>query len=473
VPEAEAFRRPTGGRRFHAEQALLPQGWARDVALEVDHAGRLTAVLAEQSPRSGDLILRGPVLPGMPALHSHAFQRAMAGLAEWRASDGDDFWHWREAMYRFAGRIGPEDARAIARWLYVELLEHGYTAVAEFHYIHRQPDGRPYARPAEMMLAHLGAARDAGIAFTALPVLYQWAGCDRRPLAARQQRFRSSPDEVLAIAAAVRSAAMADPDVRAGIAPHSLRAADLDSIRAAVGQLHHDTPDAPVHVHVAEQTREVEEVLAYHGRRPVALLAETVGLDARWCLVHATHVDAEELRAMAASAAVVGLCPSTEANLGDGLFPVEAYRAAGGRWGIGGDSHVCRDPAEELRLLEYGQRLHTRRRNRITGAVSAAVGTTLWLEACAGGAQALGQPMGELAPGKRADWLVLDPQHPDLHGHAMDSITNAMLFAAAGPVIDEVWVAGKVLVRGGRHPQREAALAGWRECLTRLMREPA
>jgi formimidoylglutamate deiminase len=466
---------PAAARRYFADQALLPDGWARDVLMTVDAGGDIVAIERgapawPASSRPPDLVrLPGPVIPGMPALHSHAFQRAMAGLAEHRAADGDDFWHWRELMYRFAGRMGPDEAEAIARWLYIELLEQGYTAVAEFHYVHRQPNGQSYAEPAEMMLAHLRAARAVGLPFTALPVLYQWAGFDRRELSERQARFRSTPDEVLSIAAAVRREAPGDPDVRAGLAPHSLRAADPEAIREAVAGLWGDDPSAPVHMHLAEQTAEVDACLAYWRCRPGQLMMDRIGLDPRWCLVHATHIDPSEQAGLARSGAVVGLCPTTEANLGDGVFPLKHFRELGGRWGIGGDSHVCRNPAEELRLLEYGQRLIERRRHRVTGPQTGAVGTTLWLEACAGGAQALGRPMGAIAPGRRADWVVLDDRDADLCDAAGDALSNAQIFAAAGPTIREVWVAGRAVVSEGRHPGRAAAHSAWRAARARLL----
>ena len=435
---------------YYAEEALLPTGWAKRVRIEVDAGGDIALVQPDASNDCAERLV-GPVLPGMANVHSHAFQRAMAGLAEVRGAPEDDFWSWRELMYKFAGRITPQQATAIARHLYVEMLKCGYTAVAEFHYVHGDAAGKPYANPAEMSLAHVGAARETGIAITMLPVLYSYANFGTAPLGSRQRRFRGGPEDILAIVGAVRATAAGHADVNCGVAPHSLRAVDLDGLQDLLAGLESIDPRAPIHIHVAEQTREVSDSIAFSGKRPVEWLLEHLPVDARWCLVHATHLTEAETRAMAQSGAVAGLCPTTEANLGDGIFALPEYRAAGGRYGIGSDSHVSRNPFEELRLLEYVQRLVQRRRNITAGGISQAVGTTLWLEAAAGGAQALGRAMGTLATGQRADFVVLDGERPDLAGRSGDILANAAVFSGSEGLVRDVMVGGRWQVREGRH----------------------
>ncbi len=441
---------------YYAAQALLPTGWAANVRVEVDGGGTIFSVQAGAAAEGAER-LSGPLLPGMANLHSHAFQRAMAGLAEVRGAPDDDFWSWRELMYKFAGRITPQQAASIARYLYIEMLKNGYTAVAEFHYIHNDISGKSYATPAEMSLAHVGAAGEAGIAITMLPVLYSYGNFGAAPLGPRQQRFRSGPEDILAIVEAVRSAADGRADVHCGVAPHSLRATDLDGLQDLLAGLDSIDAAAPIHIHIAEQTREVDDSIAFSGMRPVAWLLEHLPVDRRWCLVHATHLNDDETRSLAQCGAVAGLCPTTEGNLGDGIFPLPAYRVAGGRYGIGSDSHVSRDPFEELRLLEYVQRLVLRRRNINAGAMSAAVGTTLWLEAAAGGAQAMGRSMGGLVAGRRADLVVLDAQRPDLAGRSGDMIANAAIFSGTSGLVRDVMVGGRWQVREGRHLLEDAA----------------
>lgn len=453
---------------YYAENALLPSGWARNVRIGIDARGDIASVRPDASAE-GAARLAGPVLPGMASLHSHAFQRAMAGMAEMRGSADDDFWSWRELMYKFVARLTPKQAAAIARFVYIEMLKSGYTAVAEFNYVHHDADGKRYANVAEMSLTHVVAARDAGIAITMLPVLYTYANFGAAPLGPRQQRFRTDPAAVLSIVEAVRRWAPEDRDVRAGVAPHSLRAVDLDGLQDLLAGLASIDPQAPVHIHAAEQTREVEDSIAFSGKRPVEWLLEHLPVDRRWCLVHATHLTEAETRGLAQSGAVAGLCPTTEGNLGDGIFPLPQFRAAGGRFGIGGDSHVSRNPFEELRLLEYVQRLVLRQRNVTSGQVSAGVGTTLWLEAAAGGAQAIGRAMGEIAVGKRADLVVLDAGHPDLAGRSGDSITNAAIFSGSDGLVRDVMVGGRWQVREGRHPREGQASADYVKAVKDLL----
>jgi len=451
---------------YFTTDALLPAGWARDVRIEVDARGAFAAVEANASADGAER-LAGPALPGIANLHSHAFQRAMAGLTETRGDPDDDFWTWRELMYRFVARLAPEQAQAIARHLYIEMLKGGYTAVGEFHYVHNDPQGRPYAEPAEMLLRHLAAAREAGIAVTLLPSLYAWSGFGAQALKARQRRFASDARQICRMLEASR--AHLSEDVRAGVAPHSLRAADPRQLAELLAAARAVDPAAPVHIHAAEQAKEVVDCLAWSGKRPVQWLLENARLDAHWCVVHATHMSAGETAALAASGAVAGLCPSTEGNLGDGVFPMLAYRHAGGGWGIGGDSHVSRDPAEELRLVEYAQRLVARRRNLVVGRTSAAVGTTLWLEAAEGGARALGRACGRIAPGCRADLVVLDAARPDLEARSGDAIANALVFSGAQGLARDVMVAGRWVVREGSHAGEEAAATHYARAVRELL----
>lgn len=436
-------------KKYYAREALLPRGWARDVTIAV-HKGDIVEVKA--GARDGER-LAGPVLPGMANLHSHAFQRGMAGLTETRGPAADDFWTWRELMYRFVERVTPAHAKAIATHLYIEMLLHGYTAVAEFHYVHD---------PAGALDRHLAAAREAGIAITLLPSLYSWSGFGEKPLLPRQRRFSSTVGDIAKSVAALQPELSAD--VRVGVAPHSLRAVDPAALKEVVR-----IADGPIHIHAAEQTKEVDECKAALGKRPVEWLLSQMPVDKRWCIVHATHMTDEETRALAASGAVAGLCPTTEGNLGDGIFPLAEYRASGGRYGIGGDSHVSRDPAEELRLLEYFQRVSARKRNIVTTERSPGVGTTLWSEAAAGGAQAVGRRMGAIAAGMRADLVVLDAQHVDLEGRHGDALANALVFSGGSGFVRDVMVAGRWVVRSKRHSKARQARATYKRTLKDLL----
>lgn len=439
----------------------LPQAWsapgppaARQLA--VDSAGRWMAAADAAARRTA---LSGLALPGIPNLHSHAFQRAMAGLAEQRVAGQDDFWSWRETMYHFAGRVGPDQLRAIAAQLYMELLEQGYTEVCEFHYLHQQPDGRPYADPAAMSLALLEAAREVGIGLTLLPVLYLSGGFDGRPLAPRQQRFSTgSVDGFLRLVE--RLLVHEDLGFRVGIALHSLRAVPAAALAEVLaGFADERFADArgprPVHIHIAEQTGEVNDCLAVRGARPVHWLLDHACVGEHWCLVHATHLDSVEISALAATGATVAICASTEANLGDGLFPLRAYLDAGGRFGIGSDSHVGTSPVEELRWLEYGQRLQQRARicaQDPQGRVAEAL-----LAQClqAGGRVARADGGHVWEPGHRADLVLLDEQAAELAVLPPERRIDGWIFNGNRPLVREVMVGGRWVVNEGRHRARE------------------
>jgi formimidoylglutamate deiminase len=453
-------------RALFAETALLPEGWARDVRITLAPGGTVAGCDAGVEPGDCER-LAGPVVPGMPNLHSHAFQRAMAGLTERAGETRDSFWTWREVMYRFVERLEPEDVGGIAAQLYVEMLKAGYTAVAEFHYLHHDKDGRRYADRNLLGKMILAAASVTGIGVTLLPVLYQTNGFGGVPASPAQRRFVNGVEDILGMIDALRRE-VAGTDHRIGLAPHSLRAVPPEALAEAAAGLRSQDPDAPIHVHVAEQRREVEECLAWSGARPVEWLLGNAALDASWCLVHATHVTAAEAALLARSGAVAGLCPTTEANLGDGIFPFAAFAGARGSWGVGSDSHISVDPREELRWLEYGQRLTQERRNLAGLGAAGSTGAVLWKAALAGGAAALGRHIGALAPGRRADLLVLDADAPALYGRSGDALLDSLVFAGIGSAVRDVMVGGRWLVREGRHIREDKIAAGYRRAIDRL-----
>lgn len=451
-----------------AESALLPSGWAENVRLGVGPDGRFTEVVAG-ARRDRAEPLPGPALPGMPNVHSHAFQRAMAGLAESAEPEGDSFWTWREVMYGFVGRIGPDALGAIAAQLYVEMLKAGYTAVGEFHYLHHDAHGGAYADPAELSLRVVEAALETGIGITHLPVLYAYGGFGGARPTPTQRRFLNDPDRFLTLVEALYRQYQGDVRVRIGIAPHSLRAVSPELLKRVLDALAELDPSAPVHIHVAEQQREVDECLAWSGARPVAWLLDNVPVSGRWCLVHATHMTGEETRALARSGAVAGLCPTTEANLGDGLFPLADFLAAGGVFAVGSDSHVSVSPAEELRWLEYGQRLFTRRRGVVAPAGGGSVGAELYRTALRGGAQALGRAIGAIEVGGSADLVVLDHAHPRLAGREGDLLLDSLIFSGNQSPVRDVMVAGRWVVRDGRHEKEDAILARYLKAVAGLV----
>lgn len=454
---------------YFAPRVLLATGWAHNVRLEVDELGMLTAITPEASSHES-IPLSGPVVPGMPNLHSHAFQRVMAGLAEVAGDPQDSFWTWRELMYRMVQRLTPEQVGVIARQLYIEMLKGGYTQVAEFHYLHNDISGKPYADRGEMT-AHLSAAAgDAGIGLTLLPVLYSYAGFGGQPAQAGQQRFIQDVDSYLQQQAVIQRQINGNALQNLGLCFHSLRAVTPEQMYQV---LKASAPTLPVHIHIAEQQKEVNDCLNWSGQRPISWLYDHLDINARWCLIHATHADAYEVTKMAHSGAVAGLCPTTEANLGDGIFPGVDYLAQEGRWGIGSDSHVSLNVVEELRWLEYGQRLRDQRRNRLIAQEKTRVGDVLYLQALSGGAQACGVPVGQLSVGYRADWLVLDNQDPYLAAATDNALLNRWLFAGHVGQIRDVYVGGVARVVDGVHPQQQAAASDFLQLLQQLSQESA
>ena len=450
---------PSRGIRYQAGRLWRPDGWEAGAAFGVTDAGNLLDDAGDGAESLGQW-----VLPGMPNLHSHAFQRAMAGLAERKGKSEDSFWSWRETMYGFAATVGPEQLKAIAAQLYVEMLKAGYTHVCEFHYLHHQPDGTPYAPAEAMSLALVEAAREAGIGLTLLPVLYMSGGFDGRALGERQRRFGHDVDAYLRLLQTLR--AHEREDLRVGIALHSLRAVPEAALREVLAS--NLASDGPIHIHIAEQIGEVQDCLALRGARPVEWLFDHVEVDARWCLVHATHLTVAETAQIAGSGAVAGLCPTTEANLGDGVFPLTPYLEAGGTLGIGSDSHVSVSPVEELRWLEYGQRLQTRHRNIAARHPGDSVGDTLWRAALRGGAQAAGAAIGELRDGARADLIVLDDTSPLLAARDERSVLDSFLFAGNTPLVRDVMVGGRWQVQGFRHRDEERIAARYRATVAAL-----
>ncbi len=433
------------------QQARLPDGWARNVRVTVTD-GQISAVESGVDPGDAERV-SGAVIPAMTNLHSHAFQRAMAGLAERGGAGVDDFWAWRAAMYGFLGKLTPDQVEAIAAQLQVELLEQGYAGICEFHYLHNAPDGGHYDDPAEMAWVIRRAAETTGIGLTLTPVLYTSSGFGGAPPTDGQKRFIFDVDGFLKLVETTKAEA---------ISFHSLRAVTPEQMATVLAA----APDLPIHIHAAEQTGEVEACLAWSGERPVEWLLNHQDLGGRWALVHATHMTDAEATGLARSGATAVLCPSTEGNLGDGFFNAAPYLAAEGRFGIGTDSHVSTNPAEELRWFEYGRRLQARRRT-LGGEEGGNVGAWLWTQAARAGSGPTGRSVGEIAVGARADFVVLDPDHPTLAGRSGDLILDSFVFSGQGAV-REVWAGGKRLVQDGRHIARDTVAARYRSAIQAL-----
>ncbi len=431
---------------FLAAAALLPQGWAADVRILADGTGRITAVEPGTRRAPAADRLRGAVLPGIPNLHGHAPRRALAGA---------------DPGARLPEALGPEALEAIAAMLQVELLEQGFTALCEVHDLHHQPDGRPYADPAEMALRHLAAARSTGIGLTLLPALRRHGGIFGKPARPEAMRGLNELDRFAAILARCREVAAGDPQAMIGAAPCDLGAVTPAMLQAVAAM------DGPIHIHAARQQAEVAECLAAQHARPVEWLLDNAPVDQRWCVVHAIHIDPQEVEDLAASGAVAGLCPSSEAARGDGLFPLPAYRARGGRFGIGTDIHACLSPREELRQLETAQRLALRRADA-TG-LGPHPARPLLEAVLAGGAQASGRPLGAIAPGMRCDLVELDPEHPALVGRAGDALLDAWVFGPAAGAVRTVVCGGRRVVEAGRHLARLDVAEAFGQAMRRLL----
>jgi len=442
------------------ERAWIDKTWAKQVRMQVV-GGRITSIETDV-PATADDERHGVALPGLCNVHSHGFQRGMAGLSERRSRPDDNFWSWREIMYRFLDRLTPENVAAITAQAYVEMLETGFTRVGEFHYLHHDPAGAAYADRAEMAGAIAEASATSGIGLTLLPVFYAHGNFGAAPPSRGQRRFLNDIDGFAALLDASRPKLKDDANI--GVAPHSLRAVTPEEL-AALLRL---SPIGPVHIHAAEQVKEVADCVAWSGARPVEWLLDNAGVDERWCLIHSTHLDEQEVPRLAASGAVAGLCPITEGNLGDGIFPAVDYLAAGGRFGIGTDSNILVDAAQELRALEYSQRLAQRARALLASDDAPFVGANLFAHAVDGGAQALGVSAG-LAAGHAADIVTLDLDHSAFAGTDDATLLDRWIFAARAGAIDSVWRAGVKRVEHGRHVEAEAVGTAYRACVARLL----
>ena len=433
-----------------AETALTPEGWVEAVRVVLGPDGRIESVRAGAEPEGTRV---GALAPAPANLHSHAFQRAMAGLTERRGPDPKDtFWTWRRLMYRFLDQLTPGDVEAIAALVQIEMLESGFAASGEFHYLHHRPDGGAYDDLGEMSGAILRAAEASGIGLCLMPVLYEVGGCDGRALGPGQRRFGNDPERFAALMARAEAMLPLLPeDAALGVAPHSLRAVTEPGLQAAVAL----AGDRPIHIHVAEQEAEVEEVLAARGARPVEWLLANAPVGPRWCLIHLTQMTAAETEAVAAAKAVAGLCPITEASLGDGIFNGVEFHAAGGRFGVGSDSDIRISLAEELRQLEYSQRLRHKGRAMLAEPARS-TGRALLEGAAWGGAQALRRASGAVAPGLWGDLMALDLAHLDLEGKSGDALLDSWIFAGDDRMVSDVWAAGRHMVQGGRHVARDA-----------------
>lgn len=442
-----------------AETALLPDGWANNVRIRVE-GGRIAEITTGTAPQGE---VRPCLLPAPVNLHSHTFQRAMAGMTEGRTAGQDSFWTWRALMYRFLERLSPEDVQAIAAQAMVEMAESGFAAVCEFHYLHHPAGGGTYADPAEMSGRIAAAAGETGLGLTHLPVIYEQGGVDGRALAGGQLRFGATPEVYARLLDGSAQALKAMPDAVLGVAPHSLRAVSKPTLDRVAGMV----PGGPVHVHIAEQLAEVTEVQTAWGARPVDWALANLPLDARWCMIHATQMTRAETTALAATGAVAGLCPITEANLGDGIFNAPDWRAAGGAFGVGSDSNVRISLAEELRVLEYSQRLNLKAR-AVLAEDHRSTGRVLWDGAARGGAQAAGRASGSIAVGHWADLLAPDTRDLRLEGFRGDSLLDAFIFAGRDGLVTDLWSAGRHIVQGGRHVEADAIGGRFRATMAKL-----
>ena len=430
---------------------FLTDGWRQDVVMEIAASGEILSV-ETGAAADADIRHAGYAVPGMANVHSHAFQRAMAGLAETGGPGADSFWSWRQVMYSFLREITPEQLEAIAAQVYLEMLKAGFTSVGEFHYLHHDRDGRAFADPAEMSYRIRSAAKETGIGLTLLPVLYRFSGFGGEPPLDHQKRFILEGDDYLSLLETLQFAMTEEPETVIGVAPHSLRAVDPVMLNELLVNI---PKNMPRHIHIAEQQREVADCVGWSGLRPVEWLNENVALDDRWCLIHATHVTEAELAGIALSGAIAGLCPITEANLGDGIFPASEYLEAGGKFALGSDSNVYISLAEEARLLEYGQRLKLTSRN-ILGIPGKSTGARIFERAVLGGHQALKRPgLAGLQIGACANFAVLDPSHPALIGKPAVNSLDSWLFAGDNSVVKDVYVNGRAVITNRHHGAEE------------------
>ncbi|MDG1438798.1 MAG: formimidoylglutamate deiminase [Emcibacteraceae bacterium] len=442
-------------KRIIFENAYLASGWSKNVLIELDDKGKITAITPKY--KGDGQSVSGYALPGINNIHSHAFQRAMAGLAEYSTSATDSFWTWRDIMYKFAEKISADDLKAIAAQLYLEMLKAGYVSVSEFHYLHNAPDGAM-----DMSRAIMAAANDAGLGLCHLPVLYMASGFGGKPLNDKQKQFGHSTDEYLKLLETLKPK---NENQHLGICFHSLRAVPEDALKEV---LKNNPTNGPIHIHIAEQMAEVNDSIAFSGKRPVEWLYDQADVDDRWCLIHATHLTDDEVSMMAKSGAIAGICPTTEANLGDGLFPLKSYLDQGGKIAIGSDSHISVSVTEELRLLEYGQRLASLGRNVAVSETQKHTGTNLYQLSLQGGAQASKFNNGAIEVGKRADIVVLDDKSPLLMGSPKNSIIDRYIFNGNQNMVKDVFVMGKHVIQDYHHTKEQEILNDFKKTVERL-----
>ncbi|TQV84447.1 formimidoylglutamate deiminase [Aliikangiella coralliicola] len=452
--------------KLYAEMVLIGNQWQQNKTLSIGEQGTILSI--DDGLLSGAEKVSGALVPGMVNCHSHAFQRAFAGFSEYRASQLDSFWSWRDIMYRFVAKMTPEDAHKVAKYLYLEMLKAGYTCVAEFHYLHHQVGGKFYDDPAEMSHQVINAAKETGLAITHLPVLYTYAGFGKQAPSEAQMRFIHQLDEYCQLLTEINSAYQQESTIGLGIAPHSLRAVSEEQLSEIVPFIRNINPGAPVHIHIAEQLQEVEDSLAFYGKRPVEWLLDNHSVDKNWCLIHATHLTDQEVANLSKSGAVAGICPTTEANLGDGIFPTKSFLEQGGKFAIGSDSHIAVNVADEIRTLEYGQRLTTHQRAVLTSQSCASVGQNLYCHAAKQGALTVNQNVGEIKVGNRADIVVLDRNHPSLYLKQDNFILDAAIFACAELPVNDVMVAGQWKIRNKNHHDEENIRLDYFEVMKKL-----
>jgi formimidoylglutamate deiminase len=448
--------------KFRFTSALTSAGWQRDVVVSVDETGMIESVQANDKDGTP---ISGIAIPAVPNVHSHAHQRLMVGLAECAGPGADSFWTWREVMYGFALKLSPDDLEAVAAQAYVEMLKAGFSCVGEFQYLHHQPDGSPYDEPAEMSLRCLAAAEQAGIAITMLPTLYNYSGFGGQAATAGQRRFVNDAEQFLRIYKTLAGVCAIDPLRRLGISPHSLRAVTPELLQTVLGGI---GDDARIHMHVAEQSKEVDDCLAWSRLRPVEFLRSQFGVSKRWCAIHATHMTEDETAWLARSGAIAGLCPTTEANLGDGIFPADSFLSRGGAIAIGSDSQITISPAEDLRMLEYSQRLRDRTRNALASGAGASTGRTLFDAAVKGGAACLDQPVGSIEVGKRCDIVVLDDDYGSMIGRETDAALDAWIFSSGNGAVKDVIVRGSHVVKDRLHFDETRIQKRFKETMRRL-----
>lgn len=447
------------------DTALLPHGWANHVAITIDDHGDIAQVVPT-APDPTMACIHGCLLPGIPNLHSHAHQRAMAGLAEYVGESTDNFWSWREIMYSYVNRMTPPQLESIAAQLYVEMLKSGYTTVAEFQYLHHDPDGKPYSNCAEMSLRTCAAARTAGIGMTSLPVLYRFSDFGDKAPRPEQNRFLNDATGYLRIVSEIAKQVADDRNMSFGIAPHSLRAINPTLLDEVIEDSPND--DQPIHIHVAEQSKEVDACVRWSGKRPVEWLLTNCDIDHRWCLIHATHMNEAETKRLAQTGAVVGICPSTEANLGDGFFNARNYIQNKGQFGIGSDSQITVSPVEEMRWFEYGQRLRHQSRNIVVNRQYGSTGRSLFDRSVSGGAQACGRKIGRIEAGYRADFIVLDTEHPLLHARQGDAVLDSWIFSGNANLVRDVFVGGRQVITDGIHDHEEQISGDFNNAMRQL-----